>query len=164
MKTGSGCLACQLTAGVRPLPGGPIHQSDLWRVEHSVGPLGVGTLIVKPLRHVTSVGALTAAEAGEMGPLLTQATRIVEQLVDPDQVYVCLWSHADRIPGHIHFVVQPARLEDMDRFDAHGPGLQMAMFQAAEGPDQEAVSEFCEQARQAWPSEIGDTHHGQKRA
>ena len=146
-----GCLACDLTNGSQPLPGGLIHQSNLWRVEHTVGPLGVGTLIVKPLRHVTSVGALTAQESSEMGPLLRQAAAVVDRLTDASQVYVCLWSHADREPGHIHFVVQPARPTDIERFDAHGPGLQMAMFEAGEFPDPVSVEAFCEQAREVWP-------------
>jgi hypothetical protein len=46
------CLACDLTEGRVPLPGGLIHETSRWRVEHCVGPLGVGTLIVKPKRHV----------------------------------------------------------------------------------------------------------------
>lgn len=36
-------------------------------VEHCVGPLGVGTLIVKPERHVVHVADLTAEEAASMG-------------------------------------------------------------------------------------------------
>jgi diadenosine tetraphosphate (Ap4A) HIT family hydrolase len=35
-----------------------------------VGPLGVGTLIVKPLRHCVHVWDLTAEETLELGPLL----------------------------------------------------------------------------------------------
>jgi len=40
------CLACDLAAGRQPLPGGVIHQTESWLVEHCVGPLGLGTLIV----------------------------------------------------------------------------------------------------------------------
>jgi hypothetical protein len=49
------CLACELTEGRRPLPGGLIHWASGWRVEHCVGPLSLGTLIVKPGRHITAV-------------------------------------------------------------------------------------------------------------
>ena len=42
------CLACQLANGERNLPGGLIYGSPLWRVEHCIGPLGLGALIVKP--------------------------------------------------------------------------------------------------------------------
>ena len=43
-----GCLACDLIPGVRELPGGRIRTTGHWVVEHCVGPLGVGTLVVKP--------------------------------------------------------------------------------------------------------------------
>jgi hypothetical protein len=65
-----GCLACDLAEGRLPLPGGVIHEGSHWLVEHCVGPLGVGTLLVKPKRHVTRVAELTDEEAAELGPLL----------------------------------------------------------------------------------------------
>ena len=144
-----GCIACDLTAGRDPLPGGVIADSGFWRVEHCVGPLGVGTLIVKPLRHVVHVADLAADEAAELGPLLHRATSIVTELLQPEQVYVCLWSHAGGVPGHIHFVVQPVSRELMDRHDAYGPGLQMAMFEAGELPPEDEVEAFCDRARLA---------------
>ena len=45
------CLGCGLTGGKLDLPGGRIYATEHWVVEHCIGPLGVGTLIVKPLRH-----------------------------------------------------------------------------------------------------------------
>lgn len=53
------CVACELSNGRRALPGGLIHRSTLWLVEHCIGPLGLGTLIVKPERHLTSVADLS---------------------------------------------------------------------------------------------------------
>jgi hypothetical protein len=53
------CLACALAAGRLPLPGGRIFRTEFWLVEHCVGPLGLGTLIVKPERHVTAVAGLS---------------------------------------------------------------------------------------------------------
>lgn len=81
------CLACDLAGGRRPLPGGLIHQTDHWRVEHCVGPLGLGTLVVKPRRHVTAVADLSPTEAHELGPLLQQASAVAGLLVDAEQVY-----------------------------------------------------------------------------
>jgi diadenosine tetraphosphate (Ap4A) HIT family hydrolase len=148
MSTDS-CLACDLTSGVVPLPGGTIHRTDRWVVEHVVGPLGIGTLIVKPIRHVTHVADLVAGEAAELGPLLHQAAAAVTELVQPEQVFFCLWSHADREPGHIHFVVQPATTDVMDRFDAYGPALQVAMFRAGDLPHAPDVELFASRAA-AW--------------
>jgi diadenosine tetraphosphate (Ap4A) HIT family hydrolase len=123
-----GCFACDLTSGRRPLPGGLIHRSGGWVVEPCVGPLGLGTLILKPARHVTAVGELSDAEALHLGPLLRLAARVAARLVDAEQVYISLWSHAGGIPGHIHYVVQPVTREQVERFGACGPELQVAMF------------------------------------
>ena len=144
-----GCLACDLTAGREPPPGGVILDSGSWRVEHCVGPLGVGTLIVKPLRHVLHVADLTVEEAAELGPILQLAASIVTDLLQPEQVYVCLWSHAGGVPGHIHYVVQPVSRELMDRHATHGPALQVAMFAAGEPLPADEVEAFCERARLA---------------
>ena len=116
-------------------------------MEHCVGPLGVGSLVVKPLRHVVHLADLNAQESAEMGPLLRDAARACSELTDADQVYVCLWSHAERRPVHIHFVIQPVTADVMRRFDAHGPALQVAMFTDGELPDAERVIAFSAEAR-----------------
>ena len=141
------CLACDLIEGRRTLPGGRIAETAAWIVEHCIGPLGVGTLLVKPKRHVTRVAALSASETAELGPLLQRAAAVVDELVDPEQVYVCLWSHAGRVPVHIHYVVQPATTELIDEHGAFGPGLQVAMFQAGVGPAEADVAAFAERAK-----------------
>jgi diadenosine tetraphosphate (Ap4A) HIT family hydrolase len=144
---GASCLACDLATGRRPLPGGLIHRSRSWLVEHCTGPLGVGTLIVKPERHVTSVADLTEAEAVELGPLLRRASQVVRELVPAEQVYNCLWSHAGGVPVHIHYAVQPVTAEQMARFGAHGPTLQVAMFADGETPNADDVQRFADAAR-----------------
>ena len=142
-----GCLACDLTAGRVPLRGGRVFGTDRWIVEHCVGPLGVGTLLVKPRRHVVAVGELRADEAAELGPLLARAAAVVDELVSPEQVYVGLWSHAGRVRVHVHFVVQPATTEAIEAVGAHGPALQAGMFEQGEMPDPAAVEAFCDRAR-----------------
>lgn len=118
---GDDCLACALATGRQPLPGGLIYRTDSWLVEHWVGPLGLGTLIVKPERHVTAVAELSHAEASEPGPLLQQTSWVASQLVEAEQIYNCLWSHAGashaigsadpRPSGHSHGV---GTCEEMD--------------------------------------------------
>lgn len=143
------CMACNLTAGAMDLPGGRIHETTGWVVEHCIGPLGVGTLIVKPKRHVVHVADLTGDEATEIGPLLQRTTRLVTDLIGPDEVYVCLWSHAGARPGHIHWVVQPVTRTAVDEWGQHGPGLQVAMFDRGEQPNRDAVEAFAARARRA---------------
>lgn len=144
-----GCLACDLAEGRIPLPGGVIYESRHWFVEHCVGPLGVGTLIVKPKRHVVHVAGLEGDEAAELGPLLQRTAAVVTELSSPDQVYVCLWSHQGGTPVHIHFVVQPVTSEERDRLGG-GAYLQAAMFEANELPGTGAVSAYAARARAAF--------------
>lgn len=144
-----GCLACDLADGRRSLPGGVIHEADGWLVEHCVGPLGVGALVVKPRRHVTQVADLTDAEASPLGQLLVRTTRVVTQLVDPEQVYVTLWSHAGGVPVHIHFVVQPITTALRTAHGRmHGLPLQLAMFEAGVEPPANEVDALAERARE----------------
>jgi diadenosine tetraphosphate (Ap4A) HIT family hydrolase len=117
-------------------------------VEHCFGPLGVGTLLVKPLRHITSVAELDPSEAEEMGPLLQRAAEVVDAVTQPEQVYVGLWSHAGRERVHIHFVVQPATTQAIETIGGYGPHLQVGMFERGELPPTDEVEEFAERARQ----------------
>lgn len=141
------CMACDLIAGSAPLPGGTVLRTPTWTVEHCVGPLGLGTLVVKPIRHVVHVADLTTEESAGLGPLLTRVSRAVSSLLNPEQVYVCLWSHAGGVPGHIHFVVQPVTAEAMTEYSAYGPVLQVAMFEKGCFPDETRVAELCDRLR-----------------
>jgi diadenosine tetraphosphate (Ap4A) HIT family hydrolase len=132
----------------RPLPGGLIHATGGWRVEHCVGPLGLGTLIVKPERHITAVSELSDEEATALGPLLKLSSAVASELVGAEQVYNCLWSHAGGVPGHIHYVIQPVTAAQREYMGCHGPDLQTAMFAAAVLPDADEVQVIAERARQ----------------
>jgi diadenosine tetraphosphate (Ap4A) HIT family hydrolase len=142
------CMACDLVQHPEGVPGGRIATFGGWVVEHCIGPLGIGTVVLKPARHVVHLADLDSSEVADLGPALTTVARAVadasaEAGRPPGQVYACLWSHAQREPGHIHFVVQPVGPELMERFDAHGPTLQVRMFEADE------PMEWLEMARAA---------------
>lgn len=143
-----GCLACDLTSGRQDLPGGRIYATDHWAVEHCIGPLGVGTLILKPLRHCLHVSDLTPDEGTELGPLLLHCTQTIEAIVQPDQVYVCLWSHADWKPGHIHFVLQPSWNKLRSKHEKPGPFLQVDLMRTGELPARHEVEAFAKSARE----------------
>ena len=121
-----------------------IHAVESWRVEHCVGPLGLGTLIVKTTRHVEHLADLWPVEAAELGPLLRDVCSCVAALRGAEQVYVCLWSSG---PVHIHFVVQPVSADLVGAVGAQGPKLQSRMFDAGELPDPDEIEAFAEKAR-----------------
>jgi diadenosine tetraphosphate (Ap4A) HIT family hydrolase len=143
-----GCIACDLASGRRPLPGGRINETGRWLVEHCVGPLGVGALVVKPKRHVLRVADLEQSEEFELGGVLRRASAAIDSLLQPDQVYVTLWSHAGGVPVHIHWVVQPVTRELIESHDGLlGPHLQAAMFDRGESPPQAEVEAIAERFR-----------------
>jgi diadenosine tetraphosphate (Ap4A) HIT family hydrolase len=142
-----GCLACDLTEGRSELPGGRIHSTLHWVVEHCVGPLGVGTLIVKPFRHCVHLWELTDEEASELGPLLKLTANAVQAILRPDQIYICEWSHVGWKPGHLHFVVQPSWNHLQKEYERPGPFLQAEMFKADVEPPRKEIEGFCVRAR-----------------
>lgn len=154
------CLACALIEHPVHVPGGRIATLGHWVVEHCIGPLGVGTVVVKPERHVIHVADLNPDEAAELGPVLARVARAVADAATdagkaPGQVYACLWSHADRKPGHIHFVIQPVGTALMDKHDAHGPELQVRMFRADEPMDPGSMADAAERIRAHLDSQPG---------
>jgi diadenosine tetraphosphate (Ap4A) HIT family hydrolase len=146
------CLACDLIEHPDRLPGGRIATIGPWVVEHCIGPLGLGTVVVKPIRHVIHLADLDAGEVAGLGPVLASVARAVtlassEAGDSPGQVYACLWSHAQREPGHIHFVVQPVGDALMAHHDAYGPELQVRMFKADEQIDPASMANAAARIR-----------------
>lgn len=150
------CMACDLVQHPERVPGGRIATIGGWVVEHCIGPLGIGTVVVKPARHVLHLADLRPSEVAELGQALAAVARAVTSASTeagemPGQVYTCLWSHADREPGHIHFVVQPVSAALMERFDAHGPALQVRMFEANEAMDPQEMAMAADRIRTHLP-------------
>jgi len=142
------CLGCNLTKGKIDLPGGKIHTTSHWVVEHCIGPLGVGTLIVKPIRHCTHFWKLNDEETKELGPLLRLVATTIQTILKPDQIYVCLWSHAGWKPGHLHFVLQPSWNHLQRKHQRPGPFLQVDMFKANVQPPRKEIEAFAARARE----------------
>ena len=142
------CLACDLTSGREELPGGRIYAARHWVVEHCIGALGVGTLIVKPFRHCLHVWELTSEEGAELGPLLRLVSGTISELLQPDQIYVCLWSFSGWEAGHIHFVLQPTWSHLKAQHEHPGPCHQRDMFHAGDLPPRDAVEAFAAKARE----------------
>lgn len=142
------CLACNLMSGKVELPGGRIYEKAYWVVEHCIGPFGVGTLIVKPKRHCVHFWELKVEETNELGPLLQRASATIRAILKPDQVYICLWSHAGWQPGHLHFVLQPSWNRLQQRYHRPGPSMQVDMARAEMYPPQKEVEAFARKAKE----------------
>ena len=107
-------------------------------------------LCVRDQATSRAVAKLTAEEADEQGPLLRLCAIVVDRLLEPEQIYVCLWSHTGGEPVHLHYVVQPISRALMDDFGVHGPRLQVQQFTRAETPPGPEVVAFADKARRAF--------------
>jgi hypothetical protein len=63
----TGFIACGCAAKCVPLPGGLVPTPGADGAGHCLGPLGLGTWIVKSTRHVVAVGDLDVTET--VGPM-----------------------------------------------------------------------------------------------
>jgi diadenosine tetraphosphate (Ap4A) HIT family hydrolase len=124
-----------------------VWQNLHWRLEHCTGPLGLGTLLLKPLRHVERVGDLSNTEAAQLGTILVKVSAIVELLSGADQVYNCLWSHPNGVRSHIHYLIQPVAAEQIALDRLAGPYLQVSMLAARAFPDPGEVEHWSTEAR-----------------
>jgi ATP adenylyltransferase len=144
-----GCLGCDLLADRRPLPGGIVHQTQSWVVNHVVGPMNLGTLIVGPREHIVAVADLDDSATAELGPVLRDAARVVETLCQPEQTYVSLWAHGAVARKHLHIAVQPVTADVVARYGGlRSEQLQARMMASGDQPGTADVERFCDQARQ----------------
>jgi len=64
----------------------------------------------------------------------------------------CSGQRVRHVPVHIHFVVQTVNARLMAEFAAHGPKLQVAMFESRTPLDEARVDAFADAARQQFDS------------
>lgn len=107
-------------------------------------------MVVKPYRHVCHVAELSPEETQELGPLLQLVASVATELCDPDQVYVCLWSHAGFQPVHLHFVVEPVTRAAVTELGLTGPRYQSHLFEQGAERSAFEVEAFCDRARRTF--------------
>jgi diadenosine tetraphosphate (Ap4A) HIT family hydrolase len=104
------CFSCQQTARGAALPCSErIYNDGLWRVAHAFNSALPGWLVVIPHRHIETLAALTAAEAGVLGPLLQHLSAALTEVIGCPKTYVVMF--AEKVQ-HVHFHVIP-RMADL---------------------------------------------------
>lgn len=143
-----GCLGCDFATGRRSPPGGFVHETSSWVVNHVVGSMNLGTLVVSPREHVVAMADLGDQAAVELGSIRRLTARVVELICEPEQTYVGLWSHGAAGRKHLHVVVQPVTSSVVARYGGvRGEQLQARMLASGDIPDAADVERFCEHAR-----------------
>ncbi|MFI5734264.1 HIT family protein [Kribbella sp. NPDC051587] len=142
-----GCLGCDVVSCRLPVPGGILHQTDSWVVNHVVGPMNLGTLVLSPRDHVIAVAELTIEAANELGPLLRRTAQVVEAILKPEQTYVSSWAHGDNGRKHLHIVVQPVTSAVVAQYGGErSEQLQALMLRSGNELDRSEVEQFCTRA------------------
>ena len=92
---------------------------------------GLDRLVVR--RHMTAVADMTEDEAAELGPLVKEVSRVVQEVVDCDKTYVVQFAeHQDHRHVHVHVI---PRARDLPH-EYQGPRV----FSLLGVPDDLAVS------------------------
>ncbi len=152
-----GCLGCDVVSGRLRVPGGLLHQSDHWVVNHVVGSMNLGTLVLSPRDHVVAVAGLTVEAADELGPLLRRTAQVVDAILEPEQTYVSSWAHGEHGRKHLHIVVQPVTTVTVEEYaGARSEQLQAKMLLSGKDPDPHEVEEFCQLAARRFNEPAAD--------
>jgi ATP adenylyltransferase len=145
----AGCPGCDLLAGRRDVPGGIVHRTPCWAVNHAVGGLNLGTLMVVPREHIVAVADLADDAIAQLGPVLRDTARVVETLCRPEQTYVCSWAHGPAARKHLHIAVQPVTAAVVARYGGlRSERLQAEMLALGDEPAGPDVERFCDRARE----------------
>jgi diadenosine tetraphosphate (Ap4A) HIT family hydrolase len=114
------CFSCLTNANPDLPPRDRVHVGLRWRAAHAFGTSLPGWLVVIPRRHVLALDELAPEESADLGPLLSDLTAALREVVQCEKTYVALFSEAEGF-AHLHFHLIP-RPHGLDA--AHqGPGV-----------------------------------------
>jgi diadenosine tetraphosphate (Ap4A) HIT family hydrolase len=149
----SDCLACQILAGVQPVPGGTIAEDPWWVADHCVGPYGLGSVVLKTRAHRENLWELSGAESASLGPFLQHLSEAIALAMEAERVYVSLW--VDQPPYHVHFVLQPRYPDGQNPHELGLKGLELQVFRTLGKPPSEAeMAQAAERIRAVWQQKI----------
>lgn len=100
------CFSCITNARLDLPPRDSVHVGVRWRVAHAFGTSLPGWLVVIPRRHVLALDELAPEESADLGPLLSDLTAALREVVQCEKTYVALFAEAEGFE-HLHFHVIP---------------------------------------------------------
>lgn len=101
------CYSCAGEAEFDRLPPRErVAGDELWRVAHAIGTAVPGWLVLLPRRHVTSVAALSDAEASSLGTWQVRISRALHVVMGCEKTYVAQFAEAEGF-AHVHFHIIP---------------------------------------------------------
>jgi diadenosine tetraphosphate (Ap4A) HIT family hydrolase len=99
-----GCFTCEVNRGRRPAPGGVILEDGRWLADHGTPELVRGYVVLKPRRHVESLGDLDPDESAGLGVTLQRLQAAMQAVLSPERIYVVAFGESVR---HVHLHLIP---------------------------------------------------------
>lgn len=116
-----GCFSCENDRRLDELPLRERIAVDAhWRVAHATGTALPGWLVLLPRRHVTSLAALSDAEAATLGTWQVRLSRALHEVTGCVKSYIAQFAEAEGF-AHAHIHVVP-RARHMPA-ELRGPGV-----------------------------------------
>ena len=106
MPSNRECLSCLTNANPDLPPRERVHVGLRWRAAHAFGTSLPGWLVVIPYRHVLALDELTPEESADLGPLLSDLTAALREVIGCGKTYVALFAEAEGF-AHLHFHLIP---------------------------------------------------------
>ena len=88
-------------------------ENDHFRIEHAFYYRVAGFLFVLPKQPVHSLSEMSAPALELLGPTLSLASRAVEKLIRPINVYITKFGESD---GSVHFHIFPRTIQLTDQY------------------------------------------------
>lgn len=140
------CLTCAFGENPPEELGGRVFETGHWRIEHSVGPVPEGSMVLVLRRHIPRLGELNEEEAAEMGRLQVALSGAIEKVTKAYRVYVSLWNEGS---NHVHWVFMPVTAELRQKFGGlKASRLQAAMKEANYSPDPFLARQYSAQIKE----------------
>lgn len=118
------CLACDNNAAVELPSRERVARTAHWRVAHAFGTSIPGWLVVLPTVHVESLAELDPAAALELGTLLRELSRALEQVSGCVKTHAVLFAEAEGF-AHLHVHLIPRMTDQPEQL--RGPRVFAAL-------------------------------------
>jgi diadenosine tetraphosphate (Ap4A) HIT family hydrolase len=149
-----GCYSCTVESSGELPPWQRIVVTDHWRVTHAFDTSLPGWLVAAPRPHTLSLAELGPEAAAELGPLLTDLSRALEQVTGCRKTYFMQFSEAEGY-AHLHIHVVPRMADQPETERGARVFARLGVPEAEQVPEADR-DRLAGQMREVLPATIGE--------
>lgn len=152
------CPVCRSNSGEERIsPAPPIHETDLWVVEHAYPTSLVAWIVIVLKRHADALHELTRAEGEELGLLQWAVCRALELETECVKEYAVFFAEVPEF-NHVHVHIVP-RAADLPPELRGGRVFAFLKTRPEDAISPEAVVEVCERLGHEVRRQLRDEAH-----